>query len=366
MDFLERIDIHYRKQLPFVAYSKPGEDRVQAILQKDDTLHRLKSYRDTGFILAPFAAGHSTILTVPDDLLEASTRKLPPLAPKPDGSVPPTTLRDKSLHVKLVKKGVEEIKKGIVKKVVLSRRMEVESDAQPLDLFQKLLTNYPTAFCYLWYHPKVGLWLGATPEILLRLQNGRLTTMSLAGTQKFTGNATPEWGEKELEEQQMVTDYILDALEGSVERLTLSNTETARAGGLLHLRTKITGRVAEGELGNIVHALHPTPAVCGLPKQNAFDFIVRNEAYDREYYTGYLGELNLKTVKQRSSRRKNQENQAYRAIAKTTTLYVNLRCMQIKDDTAFIYVGGGITKDSDAEREWEEIVAKSTTMTQVL
>jgi isochorismate synthase len=100
-------------------------------------------------------------------------------------------------------------------------------------------------------------------------------------------------------------------------------------------------------IGPVIRALHPTSAVCGMPLEAALTFLLNNEPYDRRYYTGYLGELNLGTDAQ-------------------THLYVNLRCMEIKDQMAHIYVGGGITKDSDPELEWQETVAKSETMLHVL
>ena len=188
-------------------------------------------------------------------------------------------------------------------------------------------------------------------------------------------------GKKELEEQQLVTNYILDVLRDKVSNLQRTPTETVRAGQLLHLRAKITGILESKGLdiedleseefgGNgldaVVKALHPTPAVCGLPKESALGFIRENEHYDREFYTGFLGELNLNTEKHRSQNRRNRENQAYRFVAKSTTLFVNLRCMKLTEGTAGIYVGGGITEDSELVMEWEETVAKSQTMLSIL
>jgi isochorismate synthase len=95
----------------------------------------------------------------------------------------------------------------------------------------------------------------------------------------------------------------------------------------------------------LIDALHPTPAVCGLPKESAKEFILENEGYDRSFYTGFLGELSVE----------NRSN-----------LFVNLRCMQVKDATYYIYIGGGITSASVPEKEWEETVAKSKVMLRVL
>ncbi len=366
LDFFESIATQFKKKFPFVVYRKPREHTVKAIFQADDRLHHLKTYAETGFIFAPFDSKHPTILLEIDKLLEITDKNIQTSTAKRVNVRATSDGGGKEAYIHLIEKGILEIGKGTLKKVVLSRCIEADSKVHPIDLFQKLLVNYPHAFCYLWYHPKVGLWLGATPEILLMLGNRQLTTMSLAGTQKYTGIENPKWGLKELEEQQLVTDYITDALKNQVEQLKLRDTETIRAGELLHLRTKITGHLDEKNLASIVSALHPTPAVCGLPKKSAKAFIRDNENYQRQFYTGFLGELNIITQKQRNNRSRNQENQAYRSVAKTTTLYVNLRCMQLNDDKAYIYVGGGITKDSDAEREWEETVAKSETMLKIL
>ena len=366
MDFLERINGHFRKKLPFVVYRKPNEDTVKVIFQNESHLHHLETYTETGFAFAPFDVRQPTVLLHPDEVSEISAAKLSIVPSKPDAVMARPALGDKAAHIRLVNKGIDEINEGLFQKVVLSRCVEIESKALPLGLFQKLMTKYGNALCYLWYHPKVGLWLGATPEILLALKNGRLTTMSLAGTQQDSGTEHPKWEKKELEEQQMVTNYIADALTDRVDQLVKSDTETVRAGNLLHLRTKITGVVAKENLQGIIEALHPTPAVCGMPKESARQFIADHENYERQYYTGFLGELNLKTEKQRSTRQKNQENQAYKTISRTTTLYVNLRCMQMRNGKAIVYVGGGITKGSNAEREWEETVAKSSTMLSIL
>tara|TARA_R110002050_G_scaffold282950_1_gene431081 strand:- start:217 stop:594 length:378 start_codon:yes stop_codon:yes gene_type:complete len=122
----------------------------------------------------------------------------------------------------------------------------------------------------------------------------------------------------------------------------------------------------KNNINPIVKALHPTPAVCGLPKKTTKEFILKNENYNRAYYTGFLGELNFKEETSRSGNQRNKENQVYKTIKNTTSLYVNLRCMQLEDTKAYIYVGGGITQDSDPNKEWEETVAKSNTMLSVV
>ena len=97
--------------------------------------------------------------------------------------------------------------------------------------------------------------------------------------------------------------------------------------------------------------MHPTPAVCGFPKGKARDFILKNENYNRKYYAGFLGELNFCF----------ESNQTL-----MSDLFVNLRCMEIIKDNAEIYVGCGITKDSNPEKEYIETKNKSVTMKNIL
>ena len=101
------------------------------------------------------------------------------------------------------------------------------------------------------------------------------------------------------------------------------------------------------ELSNLIDILHPTPAVCGIPKKISKRFILENENYDREFYTGFLGEMNTDS---------------------TTNLFVNLRCMKIDTEAKKIslFIGGGITKDSIPDNEWNETIIKSGVMKRVL
>ena len=103
-------------------------------------------------------------------------------------------------------------------------------------------------------------------------------------------------------------------------------------------------RALNSSLKDLIRKLHPTPAVCGLPRDKAKEFIIKNENYNREFYTGFLGEI----------------------TNTDSSLFVNLRCMKLEENIANIYVGGGITKDSNSKQEWLETVSKTQTMKSVL
>jgi isochorismate synthase len=364
-DFLENIKQHHKAELPFVAYRKPNEDSVKALFQDDMALYEAKSFTKEGFVFAPFDSNTPAILLKPDRI-DKATFLSTANSSKSDGIEPNISEVEKIYHTNLVKKGIREIESGRLKKVVLSRAIKSKDEIHPTSVFERLLANYSSAFCYIWFHPKVGLWLGATPEKFLKLENGQLTTNSLAGTQAYTGNLNPHWGNKEKEEQQLVTDYIHDALKNIVSDIVVSEVSTIKAGNLLHLKTSITGRMRPDLLPEVIRQLHPTPAVCGLPKESSRNFILEHENYDREFYTGFLGELNLTSETKRNSNKKNIENGAYRSVKKSTELFVNLRCLQVVDKKAIVYVGGGITRDSNPKSEWEETVSKSRTMLKVL
>lgn len=360
--FLVKIADHLAKGLPLVAYRKPGEDRVAAIFQDTDTLLCTEDFTETGFVFAPFDSRRPTILIVPDEVHWAD----PGIKMEAVGinDFVGDASQGKEEHLNLIQQGIAEIDRGFLEKVVLSRKVEAHINKGPVALFEALLRLHPAAFCYLWYHPKVGTWLGASPELLLSVRNKQLQTMSLAGTLPFSQDKAPIWGDKELEEQAMVTRYISQALEDRLLELNVSETESVRAGSIWHLRTCISGRLKKKGLAAVLKALHPTPAVCGLPKTEAHGFILKCEPYDRTYYTGFLGELNFGGNGQGAARHNNGEQ--YGATRENTNLFVNLRCMQLVNDKVEIYVGGGITKDSEPLKEWEETLAKSTTMLRVL
>ena len=365
--FFSALEAQYAKRLPFVVYSRPINSIIKSWLQEDDALYTSQTFSESGFVFAPFDTKNQSIL-LPESNCEHHILETDTLEVKEFETVIDTIEASKINHVNLVAKGIESIKSGRLEKVVLSRIVEKESQgANPLEIFKRLFNTYKNAMVYCWYHPKVGLWLGATPELLFKVEGKQLTTISLAGTQPFNTNSEPKWTNKELDEQLIVTDYISNQLKPYTKQMHISGVETVRAGNLLHLKTRITSLIDNtSSLKSIIETLHPTPAVCGFPRQEAKDFILDNEDYNREYYTGFLGELNLKQSKTRNTNRRNVENNAYAVVKTQSNFYVNLRCMQLIHNKALIYVGGGITKDSEPEKEWEETVNKSRTIKSIL
>jgi isochorismate synthase len=172
--------------------------------------------------------------------------------------------------------------------------------------------------------------------------------MALAGTKKVIDDKLPDWTAKEVEEQRFVLDNIITVLQKITAVVKASKTYTHQSGSIAHLRTDITGvlKNRKATLEIISKRLHPTPAVCGTPQKTAREFVLANEGYEREYYTGYIGPVQKEGT--------------------DSQLFVNLRCIKISNAKAYLYVGGGITEGSNAEEEWMETKNKLQTMLQVL
>jgi isochorismate synthase len=258
-------------------------------------------------------------------------------------------------YCRLVATAIDYIKATGIKKVVTSRATEtpLPHDFDPLATFNELSRRYAHAFISLVSLPDAGTWIGASPEVLLRLADSELYTVALAGTQPRPSDrplSAVSWGAKEIEEQALVSDYIRHFFQQrGISQVSEEGPFTVSAGQIVHRQTQFRVRLAEPQLSHlanqILDTLHPTSAVCGMPKPEALAFILEHENYDRAFYSGFLGPLHLD---QRSD------------------LFVNLRCMQLKPDSAILYVGGGITKDSLPQAEWTETVLKSNTLLNVL
>jgi isochorismate synthase len=347
-----KVKAQLEKQLPFVLYVKPNADRMIGLFQSNDSLHFLKDFSEKGFVFAPFDG--DLIPYIPQAESEVYVEKIK----KTDFllTVNPIVKADEVTQKSfedLVVKGVEAIQKGQFEKVVLSRKETVATPSFEVEtVFKKLVAFYPTAFKYCFFHPKIGMWAGASPEQFLKINQETLQTVALAGTQSVTDTTEIVWQEKEIEEQQLVTDFITQSLADKVSELTVSSPYSVQAGNLWHIKTDITATIgSNSNLEEIIKALHPTSAVCGLPKAAAKDFILQNEPYDRSYYSGFLGEFNIDLATFRTEQ---------------SDLFVNLRCMKINDKQVELFIGCGITKDSVPEAEFIETVNKSMTMRKVL
>ena len=157
--------------------------------------------------------------------------------------------------------------------------------------------------------------------------------MSLAGTLPVD----EEWSEKEIEEQKPVTHYISEILKKYSAEIAQSETYNHISGNIKHLRTDFTAKIADNRLEELIEELHPTPAVCGIPKDFCKEKIIEIEKYNREFYDGYI---KIET-----------DEEIY--------YFVNIRCAKIYKNQVIAFAGGGITALSSPEKEWRETELKS-------
>ncbi len=345
--FFEKVRQHKINKLPFVIYAKPQSETIVGLFQNDDILYELSD--ENGFCFVSFDKTQKILIPENKSTLvfQKITRNNHYITPKIETSY---VEQDKISFENTVKKALYAIENNQFEKVVLSRKEEIVIENLDIVLlFQKMISIYENAFNYCFYHPKIGLFFGATPEQLVKIEKDSLQTVALAGTQIFAENLT--WQPKEINEQQIVTNYIIDTLKPFSKTTTVSKPYTSKAGNLAHIKTDIETKIDTTKVYEIINCLHPTPAVCGFPKQEAQQFIVKNENYSRDFYTGFLGEW-----------KKNFQSFALDEY----DLYVNLRSMKIDKNKATLYIGCGINKDSNPEKEFFETVNKSVTMKQIL
>ena len=355
-----------RQNIPFASYRLPLNREIITVVQHHSMPERLKSLNDlhekTGFVVSPFteSPAHETFFLQPDcvffsnniaeiyiDKLAANDRFIE--IEKNKNTTKTTTSEE---FIGNVNKAVSAMKAAEFQKVVLSKlRVEkLPDDFQPEQFFLTLCRKYPHAFVYIMQLPEVGCWIGATPEPLLTIENGTVKTVSLAGTQVGTELETEDyhWSSKEIEEQGIVTNFIEQTLRSlHIADITRLGPENYRAANLIHLKTAFEFPQAhiQNRFSDLLKALHPTPSVGGLPKNEARNFILANEQHDRGYYTGFFGPVN---------------------INEKSAVYVNLRCLQLFDNNFVLYSGAGITSSSVAEKEWEETDNKMLTLMNVM
>jgi isochorismate synthase len=242
----------------------------------------------------------------------------------------------KDEYLQNLDKVVEVINENQLPKLVYSRR-KIFTDFNEINLkesFKNLCNSYPNAFRYIFINSE-NSWMGAFSEVLGKFSKNthNFETMSLAGTLPVSEN----WSEKEIEEQKPVSSYIRNILNNYSENMEESETYDHISGNIKHLRTDFKAKIKPEDLDKIIQELHPTPAVCGIPKDFCKENIQKLEKFPRELYAGYIKIETQETVQ----------------------YFVNLRCSKLYKDSVHLFVGGGITAQSNPEKEWIETELKS-------
>ena len=239
---------------------------------------------------------------------------------------------------------IEALRRGQGSKTVYSRLIAGYAAGDLSETISRYFEMCPDTFRFIFAQPCDGtLWFGASPELLVdnRPAEHRLYTCALAGSRPSATDASTPWDAKNLAEHRMVVEFVDDTL--SAFGLNPVNAPTAelRFGPVTHLRTAIEADAAP-DCRKLLAKLSPTPALAGLPRDNAVEHIRVIEQHARGYYGGYVA-VNLGGGR--------------------TVAYVNLRSARVQlCNGGFRYniiVGGGITPDSVPEAEWNETVLKS-------
>ncbi len=333
----------------FALFRLPYEQQSTLIQQTSGEPLEFRSFVElngkSGFVVAPFALTPECpmLLIRPDDVTHVIPEELYRVRPSaPSSSAESDWHRDYQIDFANFHAHLEN---DDFTKLVLSRCLFIPNDApeSPLALYQKACERYPRMMIVLLSTPQSGMWLVATPEILLSGGTEGWQTVALAGTMPFAEDV--RWSDKNIQEQRFVATYITEKLEQFTADFKETGPRTIRAGHLAHLRSDFHFQLNQQAIGELLQALHPTPAVCGLPKQEAFRFILQNEHQRRCYYSGFMGPL---------------------FVDDYTHLFVTLRCMELFSNGYRLYAGGGILKESQEEQEWHETEIKLDTMRNIL
>lgn len=253
-----------------------------------------------------------------------------------------TDLRD-PLFAERAAAAVEAIRRGALRKVVPARRLDLayRPELGPLLAALRHIHHESTVFAFIRREGRV--FCGATPELLARVEGVTVSTLALAGTAPRGGSPSEDRlladrllrNPKESEEHRLVHDEISRRLRANGFVLDpRERTEVLRLPGIQHLATPVTAVAAVGtNVLDVVGALHPTPAVAGLPVEQATDWISANEGFDRGWYSGPVG---------------------YCDLAGNGEFHVGLRSCLIDRNGAGLFAGAGIVAASSPEGEVEE------------
>lgn len=363
----------------FAAWKKPGDNHNNLIVSLDGC-SQLSGYEiadlKTGFLINDYKDAHPTFpfhiqadLIIKEEHLEISPtvndtkldsflkaiQEVETSKPIDKKSSIELSNSDKNEFENLVSEAVNQIRESKFEKVVVSnyREDELPEDFSVWNYFKLLSDSYPNAFCSLTFVPGKGIWVGATPELLISDNTDCFKTVALAGTKKLEENQPLNkiaWTQKEIEEQAFVSRYVVNCFKKlRLREFHEHGPKTIKAGDLAHLKTAFEVKYDEVSFDRLsdqmLELLHPTSAVCGMPVEQTKPWIAEHESYDREFYSGFLGPVNY-------------EN--------STDLFVNLRCAKVDKGVIRFYAGAGITEDSNSAKEFEETEIKINVLRNLL
>lgn len=334
----ESLDTAEKSDISFFAVREPGQGNN--FISGGST--ELISGLHEGFVIKPFDP-KSEPITIPSDFSLDSI---------PEKYLADTELSEESFlftsesqYRMSVANTIDSIiQSETLEKVVISRIERIERKFKLSDLFVMLADEYPDAYIFCFRTPGTGLWIGASPELLLKKSDREISTMSLAGTRKIEENGC--WSKKNIREQQIVTESIVNQMKDFGYYPVISPVTTRKAGPVEHLCTRITAYTDNSmSASQLALRLSPTPALGGYPSPEALKVISENENHQRSVYGGFSGLVSANG---------------------DFSFYVSLRCMKVCKSAAYLYIGGGITSESKVDEEWIETIEKSRTLLEII
>lgn len=324
-------------------YKSPGQAPLYWKTTAEEISFDEINFEQTGLLLSPFET-HEQCFFLPGKG-STSPIKFRPITQISSLKKEPNLLEQWTVFAQKERfiENIIQIQKAIqaseVEKVVAYRTAIEIIDAHfDLNAFVDLLIReFPQAYILVYQYNNQA-FITASPELLLSIKDNIASTVALAGTAAW--EKRNELGIKESEEQDYITSHIDKLLISNQLDYQKGQKEIIRAGHLAHYVNRYTFELPLEKRKSILAALHPTPAVAGFTKSAALLFIQKNESYSRNWYAGFAGNLG----------------------ATETVLSVNIRCLQIINQTAVFFAGAGITKDSNPEKEWDETTLKLQTL----
>ncbi len=324
----------------FACFSEPNDDDHHLFL---GDFQEINSPTETCFSIRPFGSVDKRNFGIIPDQIVKNPELLFTQVSTPSNTTDET---NRSAYTSQVRAIVDQLDSNL-KKVVLSRvkSVQIDQESNLVQLYQDLKNKHPNTLTYLINSPSFGTWIGSTPEILLCQDGSDTRTMALAGTQAVPDSGKVNfstWGQKEIEEQELVSKHLRSVLGSTI--FSESRPSTLIAGPVAHIVTNFFSS-SELDFWKLACQLHPTPAIAGLPVDKSLTVIRQLEQHQRELYTGFLGPMNFNNH---------------------SALYVNLRCTKVLEKSFQLFLGAGITRDSDPQKEWEETELKAQTLLSVI
>ncbi|WP_432488463.1 isochorismate synthase [Kineococcus sp. SYSU DK018] len=335
-----------------------------------DVTARLRSARSRGAAglavgALPFAAGTPAALHVPERVLraEGAPGPVPGAAPVAAGATvtphPPETGYAAAVSAALLRLRAEDDELG---KVVLGRLLDVEvpGDVDVRAVLARLLAADPAAFVYAVDLPGAGpgprTLVGASPELLVARSGRRVTACPLAGSAPRCADPAEDRrraealraSAKDLAEHAVVADAVHAALAPLCVDLDVpAEPELRSSATMWHLATPVTATLADPATTSLdlLAAMHPTPAVCGVPPAEAARVIADLEPFERGYFTGAVGWCDADGDGEWA---------------------VTIRCAEVRERSVRLFAGAGVVAASDPAAEVAETAAKFRTSLQAL